>query len=146
MQDIRFISNTGTLLMAVLEEANNPNTHISLIYGEGSSVVLWYRHHNISHGKLPAFRQGTNDITIMHIDMNGKNIVESGLQKALREDEKYKMIPMIVEVRAPISVVVGKFKLREFVVYVNCSLTLDSLSPNKKPEILSNTYSVLATL
>lgn len=127
-------------------EAGNPNDHISVIYGEGSNVVLWYKDHNISHGKLPAFRQGTKNITMMHIDMDGKNKLESGIQEALREDEKNKMVPMIVEVKAPITVVVGKFKLREFVVYVNCSLTLDSLSPNKNPEILSSTYSVHATL
>lgn len=127
-------------------EANNPNSHISLIYGKGSKIVLWYKDHNLSQGELPSFRQGTNNITTMHIDMNGKTKLEPGLQEALREDQKNKMVPMIVEVQAPISVVVGKFKLREFVVYVNCSLELDSLSPKKKPNIISSTYTIRATL
>ena len=127
-------------------EANNPNSHISLIYGEESNVILWYRDQNLSQGKLPAFRQGTNNITMMHVDMNGKSKIEPGLQEALSQDEKNKMIPMTVQVQAPITIVVGKFRLREFVVYVNCSLTLDSLSADKKPEIISSTYTIRASL
>lgn len=127
-------------------EANNPNAHISLIYGKDSNVTLWYRDQELSQGKLPSFRQGTNNISIMHVDMNGKSKLDSGIQETLKQDQKNRMVPMVVQVQAPITIVVGEYKLREFVVYVNCSLTLDSLSADKNPEIITSTYTIHATL
>ncbi|KAL1817514.1 hypothetical protein ACET3Z_020088 [Daucus carota] len=127
-------------------EANNPNAHISLIYGKESNVTLWYRDQELSQGKLPSFRQGTNNISIMHVDMNGKSKLDSGIQETLKQDQKNRMVPMVVQVQAPITIVVGEYKLREFVVYVNCSLTLDSLSADKNPEIITSTYTIHATL
>lgn len=127
-------------------EANNPNTHISLIYGQDSSVVVWYKDSNLCSGKLPAFHQGTNNITVMQIDLKGKSEFGSGLQEALTENKKSGRVPLLVAVKAPVTIELGSFRLRQFVVYVNCSLVLDSLSPNKKPGIISSKYDIDASL
>lgn len=127
-------------------EANNPNSHISLIYGQDCKVVFWYKDANLCSGKLPAFRQGHNNITVMQIHLSGKSEFGSGLQEALTENKDSGRVPLLVAVKVPVSVVLGNLRLRQLLVYVNCSLVVDSLSPNKKPWIISSKYDIHATL
>nr|KYP53407.1 hypothetical protein KK1_024789 [Cajanus cajan] len=57
------------------------------------------------------------------------------------EDQKEEKIPLLVVVRLPIRLVINDFiHLRKFVVHVNCSLVIDKVQPNKRPNILKKDF------
>ncbi|PIM99618.1 hypothetical protein CDL12_21173 [Handroanthus impetiginosus] len=121
----------------VTVRAENPNKNIGFIYGKDSTVDVMYSDTNLCSGKLPAFEQGHENVTIMQVDLKGKSEFGSGLQQAFMNNRNSHKIPLLVKVKAPVSVVIGEIPLREFKVYVNCSLLVDNLSPNKDSHILS---------
>ncbi|XVF66856.1 hypothetical protein PTKIN_Ptkin10aG0072100 [Pterospermum kingtungense] len=125
----------------VTVKADNPNHYIGFIYGKESSVAVWYTGQTLCSGKLPAFEQDGNNVTMMNIVLKGKNEFGSGLQETLLEDKKKGAIPLLITVKAPVSVVIGDFPFKQVIVLVNCSLVVDNLSPNQKVEILSSKYS-----
>ncbi|KAL3647137.1 hypothetical protein CASFOL_008105 [Castilleja foliolosa] len=122
----------------VTVKADNPNNHIGFIYGEDSFVGVYYNDNDLCHGKLPSFHQGHKNTTYMKIYLAGKSEFGSGLQEALAESRKKKKVPLLVRVQAPIRVVVGELPMRQFMVFVNVYLIVDSLAPNKKTHILSS--------
>ncbi|GLT67480.1 hypothetical protein SLA2020_397860 [Shorea laevis] len=77
---------------------------------------------------------------MFNIGLAGTSPFGSGLQAALMENRHTGRIPLLVTVYAPVNVVVGSFMLRRLDVYVNCTLVINNLSPNKKVEILSSQY------
>ncbi|XP_021292510.1 NDR1/HIN1-like protein 6 [Herrania umbratica] len=125
---------------SVSVKADNPNHLIGFIYGKESSVAVLYTGKTLCSGKLPAFHQPGNNITVMNILMKGKNEFGSGLQESLLQNQKKGKIPLLIMVKAPVSVVIAGFPLRQVVVFVNCSLVVDNLSPNHKIGILSSKY------
>ena len=125
---------------AVTVKANNPNTDISFIYGEESSVVVAYSDSTLCSGKLPAFHQPGVNTTMIQVVLKGKSEFGSGLQEVLMDNRETGKIPLLVMVNAPVSVVLKSFPLREVIVNVNCSLVVDNLSPNKRVRILSSEY------
>jgi hypothetical protein len=125
---------------AVTVKAENPNEHISFIYGEDSEIIISYTGSNLCYGKLPAFYQPRKNTTMINIALAGTSPFGSGLQAALMENRHTGRIPLLVTVYAPVNVVVGNFKLRRIKVYVNCTLVIDNLQPNKKVGILSSKY------
>ncbi|CAI9783660.1 unnamed protein product [Fraxinus pennsylvanica] len=122
----------------VTVKADNPNSNIGFIYGKDSSVIVMYTDSNLCTGKLPDFHQGEKNTTTMKVDLKGKSEFGSGLQEAYTANRDNKRIPLLVKVKVPVSVVVGKFPTRQFVVFVNCSLLVDNLVPNKKISIISS--------
>ncbi|KAL2456379.1 Late embryogenesis abundant (LEA) hydroxyproline-rich glycoprotein family [Forsythia ovata] len=122
----------------VTVKADNPNSNIGFIYGKDSSVIVMYTDSNLCTGKLPSFHQGEKNTTIMQVDLKGKSEFGSGLQEAYTVNRDNKRIPLLVKVKVPVSVVVGNFPTRQFVVFVNCSLLVDNLAPNKKISIISS--------
>lgn len=131
--------------LIVYAEANNPNSHIGFKYGHDSAVSVSYKNTILCSGKLPSFEQGTKNITIMNIEMTGKNQFGPDLRDALQENQKTGKIPLLVKVKAPVSVVLGSFQMREFTVHVKCSLVIDSLLAGKKPRIVSSSYDIDAS-
>ncbi|KAK2983210.1 hypothetical protein RJ640_015715 [Escallonia rubra] len=127
-------------------KADNPNNAIGVIYGHDSSVVVLYKETTFCSGKLPAFYQGHKNTTVMKLDLKGKSEFGSGLQEALTQNQNSGRVPILVKVKAPVTVVLFQIPLRKIVVYVNCSLVLDSLSPNKKPGIVSTKYDIRVSL
>ncbi|XP_059450953.1 NDR1/HIN1-like protein 6 [Corylus avellana] len=125
---------------AVAVKAENPNEHIGFTYGEDSEITISYTGSNLCYGKLPAFHQPRKNTTIINISLAGTSPFGSGLQAALMENRHTGRIPLLVSVHAPVNVVLGDLKLRRLDVYVNCSLVIDNLSPNKKVRILSTKY------
>ncbi|KAI3457238.1 hypothetical protein Pfo_013901 [Paulownia fortunei] len=121
----------------VTVKADNPNSNIGFIYGKDSSVNVIYSNNDLCTGKLPNFHQGHKNTTLMKVDLTGKSEFGSGLQEAFAESRKDRKIPLLVRVNVPVTVVVGEFPLRQFKVFVNCSLLVDNLEPNKKIGILS---------
>ncbi|KAK2979393.1 hypothetical protein RJ640_000199 [Escallonia rubra] len=127
-------------------KADNPNNAIGVIYGHDSSVVVLYKETTFCSGKLPAFYQGHKNTTVMKLDLKGKSEFGSGLQEALTQNQNSGRVPILVKVSASVAVVLFQIPLRKIVVYVNCSLVLDSLSPNKKPGIVSTKYDIRVSL
>ncbi|KAL6963414.1 hypothetical protein U1Q18_001500 [Sarracenia purpurea var. burkii] len=126
----------------VTVDADNPNENIGFIYGRGNSIVVSYKDSTLCSGSFPGFHQGYKNATMIKVPLKGKSEFGSGLQEALMENRKSGQIPLLVEVKVPVSVVVSDFPFRQFTVFVNCSLVVDNLSPNKKIGILSSQYSV----
>ncbi|XP_052208008.1 NDR1/HIN1-like protein 6 [Diospyros lotus] len=122
--------------------AENPNDRIGFIYGRDSAAVVTYRDSKLCSGKLPSFEQGHNNVTLMNVTMKGKSEFGNGLQEALMQNKNSGKIPLLVQVKVPVSVVVADSPLRQFLVFVNCSLVVDNLSPNKKIRILSSEYTL----
>ncbi|KAF5458437.1 hypothetical protein F2P56_022464 [Juglans regia] len=125
---------------AVTIKADNPNENIGFVYGKDSLILISYSDSDLCSGKLPAFYQPEKNVTEMRISLQGTSPFGSGLQEALMENRHTGRIPLLVRVKAPVSIVLGKFPLRTVDVYVNCSLVIDNLSPNKKVRILSAQY------
>ncbi|KAJ6291397.1 hypothetical protein OIU76_023465 [Salix suchowensis] len=124
----------------VVVKSNNPNKDIAFTYGKDSSVVVAYSDSTLCSGKLPAFHQPFQNTTMIPVVLTGKSEFGSGLQEALMDNRETGRIPLLVIVKAPISVMVKSLALRQFMVNVNCSLVVDNLAPNKRVRILSSTY------
>ncbi|KAK4368538.1 hypothetical protein RND71_012330 [Anisodus tanguticus] len=121
--------------LIVTMKFDNPNSEIGFIYGEDSSVNVTYSDSTICSGKVPAFHQGTKNVTILQIELKGKSQFGSGLYEALQDNEKHGKIPLKVIVKVPVKIVLGGHKLRQLDVFANCTLTVNNLKPGSKPEI-----------
>lgn len=126
--------------VTALVKADNPNSHIGFKYGKESSVIVNYKGTTLCSGKLPAFSQPNDNITIFTVGLRGQTEVGSGLQESLMADRKAGKIPLLVMIKAPIIVVLQSFPLREVVASINCSLVVDNLAPDKPINILSSKY------
>ncbi|EEF44472.1 NDR1/HIN1-like protein 6 [Ricinus communis] len=124
----------------VTVKSDNPNMHIGFDYGKESSVVVTYRDSPLCSGSIPTFHQPHHNISLIPIVLKGKSEFGSGLQEALMQNRNTGRIPLLVEVKAPVSIVVQELPLRQVTVLINCSLVVDNLSPNKKAKILSSSY------
>lgn len=124
--------------------AENPNKNIGFIYGSDNWVSVDYSDANLCAGKLPSFQQGHENTTIIEVDLKGKSEFGSGLQRAFAENQNSHRIPLLVKLEVPVGVVLGEVPLKEFKVFVNCSMVMDSLSPNKTARIISKetTFSI----
>lgn len=100
---------------------------------------VMYSGTNLCAGKFPGFKQPEKNVTVIKMVLKGNNEFGSGLQAALMENRHSGKIPLLVKVKVPVKVEVGILKLRKVNVFVNCSLVLDNLQPDKKPRILSST-------
>lgn len=124
----------------VTVKANNPNTDIGFVYGDNGSVSLLFNESDVlCSGKPPHFFQSHNNITMIQIDLAGTSKVGPGLQAACEENRKsHTPVPLLVTVEMPMRVVIEHIPLREFRVYVNSSLMVDDLAPNKTIKIVSS--------
>ncbi|KAK6157197.1 hypothetical protein DH2020_011445 [Rehmannia glutinosa] len=113
-------------------------TTTSVLYTATVAPSRFLRRQRSLQREASVFHQGHKNTTFMKIDLTGQSEFGSGLQEALSESRKNGKIPLLVRVRVPISVVVGEFPLRQFKVFVNCSLVVDNLAPGKKIGILSS--------
>lgn len=130
----------------VIVKADNPNENIDFIYGRDSYVSVMYSESELCAGKIPNFRQPAKNVTDISILLSGNSEFGSGLQEALMQNRHSGRIPLLVEVKVPVTVVIGSLSLKKVNVFVNCSLVVDNLSPNKKVGILSSNYTYAASL
>ncbi|KAF5726393.1 hypothetical protein HS088_TW22G00071 [Tripterygium wilfordii] len=126
------------LEFTVAVKAENPNEQIGFIYGKDGSVMVSYQGSTLCSGKIPNFRQPGKNTSTLNIVLKGKSEFGNGLQEALMDNRNSGKIPLVVQVKAPVTVVIGEFPLREIVALVNNSLVVDNLSPHKKAKILSS--------
>lgn len=97
---------------SVSVKADNPNHLIGFIYGKESFVASLYTGKTLCSGKFPTFHQPENNITMMNILMKGKNEFGSSLQERLFQNQKKGKIPLLIMVKAFVSVVIAGFPLR----------------------------------
>ncbi|WCJ30683.1 hypothetical protein M5689_012228 [Euphorbia peplus] len=126
----------------VLVKSDNPNLHIAINYGKDSSVVVLYKDSVLCTGKIPAFRQPQKNVTDISIVLKGKSEFGNGLQEAMTQNKNKGKVPLLVQVRAPVSLVVQDLPLRQVTVLLNASLVVDNLAPHKKAKILSSKYAI----
>lgn len=124
----------------VIVRAENPSDLISLQYEKGSSVTMNYIDKTICSGKVSEFYQGYKSIKRINIPLQGKTEFSSGFQESLAEDKKQGKIPLLIVVKAPIIVELGRIPLKEVVINVNISMIVDSLEKDKKIGIISSSY------
>ncbi|CAN0896850.1 NDR1/HIN1-like protein 6 [Linum grandiflorum] len=123
-------------------KSKNPNRGIGFIYGRGSTVSMWFNGTVFSSGKLPAFRQDPDTVTLMNVTMHGTANFGKEIRERLRKSEEEKgQVPLLLMFKAPVAVVIQSFPLREIAVFINGSLVVDSLShPDRSTRILSSQY------
>ncbi|XP_051135509.1 NDR1/HIN1-like protein 6 [Andrographis paniculata] len=127
--------NAGILLSI---RVDNPNKRIGFKYGGDSSIEVLYEKQVVCGARLPAFHQGHENATELSVWLAGRTPFSPDLQRELAEDSAAQLVPVDVDVRVPVSIVVGEaVTLREFKIYVYCHITLDHLSPNHTARILS---------
>lgn len=116
-------------------KADNPNKAISIIYDEASSINVTYSNSTICSGKFPSFHHGHKNVTMLQIELNGKNQLSSGLYEALQDNERHGKIPLTVLAKIPFRPVLGDKKLRQFSVLANVTISVHDLKPGNKSEI-----------
>lgn len=119
--------------------AANPNSNIGFIYGQNGVVNVVFNDIDVlCWGRPPHFHQGHKNVTMITVDMVGKGPIGPGLQAAFADNQKsHRPIPLVVKVVMPMRIVLEEVPLREFMVYVNSSLLVDNLAPNKTATIVS---------
>ncbi|KAK1566920.1 hypothetical protein Q3G72_006091 [Acer saccharum] len=126
--------------ISVTVEAENRNEGIGFNYGKESTSSILYRDKTLCAGKLPAFEQPGKNVTMIKVVLKGKREFGLGLLENLTADNKAGKVPLLIVVKAPISVVIGKWPLRQVLVKLNCSLVVDNLTTDNKIKILSAKY------
>ncbi|KAJ0988203.1 hypothetical protein J5N97_006559 [Dioscorea zingiberensis] len=122
--------------------AENPNRKIGIAYQKGSKVILKYHDVKISSGNLQTFYQGYHNVTMIKVEMEGKEKLSTGIGRELSEDKEKGRIPLSVHVRVPVVLKMLDLKLRQVTVNVDSDLVVGDLSPGKKAAIKSSEYKI----
>ncbi|XP_062107714.1 NDR1/HIN1-like protein 6 [Humulus lupulus] len=111
--------------------ATNPNKKIGIYYESGSRISVWYVATKLSEGALPKFYQGHRNTTQLVVPLSGQTQNAAGLLGALQQQQQQiGYIPIVLRVRQPVRVKLGKLKLFKVKFLVRCKLNVDSLSAN----------------
>lgn len=127
-------SNINTDLILTVK-ADNPNKKIAFMYDEGSSINVTYSGTRICSGKIPSFEHRVRNVTMLHIELTGKEQLPKGLYDSLQNDEKRGKIPFNVLARVPFKPIFGGSKLKQYTVLLNASISVSDLKLGKKSQI-----------
>ncbi|KAJ9145681.1 hypothetical protein P3X46_028036 [Hevea brasiliensis] len=108
--------------------ANNPNKKIGIYYEKGGSLRVWYGDSELCAGSIPKFYQGHRNVTKLDVSLSGQTQYGRSLMSALQEQQQTGRIPLDLKVEAPVSVKLGRLKLRKVRIFGDCILLVDSLS------------------
>ncbi|XP_058776862.1 NDR1/HIN1-like protein 6 [Vicia villosa] len=137
--DLQKSNNLHTDINVVMK-AVNPNADIGLDYLQ-NEVSISYSGTKISVGKFQPFLQKGKETTIFNVTLKGDSDFDPILQNKLLLDQNLGHIPLLIMVKVPVRIVIDDLiHLRKFVVDVNCSLVIDQLKQNKKPNILKKDF------
>lgn len=110
--------------------AKNPNKKIGIYYQQGSHLSVWYAKTKLCQGKFPKFYQGHMNKTRLDVSLTGQAQYGNTLLGALQEQQQTGRIPLDLKVDVPVSVKLGKLKLRKVRILGKCLLIVDTLSSN----------------
>ncbi|KAJ1434565.1 Late embryogenesis abundant protein [Sesbania bispinosa] len=126
--------------IVVVVKAENPNEGIGLEYLD-NKVNIMYSGSTLCSGHFPPFMQPQKNTTKVNVELKGESDFGTEMQDHLMKDQDAGKIPLLITVKVPIRIVIDDMiHLRRFVVKVNCSLVIDQLQPNKKPQILKKDF------
>ncbi|KAJ6867727.1 NDR1/HIN1-like protein 6 [Populus alba x Populus x berolinensis] len=108
--------------------ANNPNKKIGIYYEKGGLLSVWYTNTKLCAGSIPKFYQGHQNITKLDVSLTGQTQYGSTLLRALQDQQQTGRIPLDLKVDAPVSIKLGRLKLRKVTILGDCLLVVDSLS------------------
>lgn len=110
--------------------AKNPNKKIGIYYQDGSHLSVWYAKTKLCQGRFPKFYQGHRNETSLNVSLTGQAQYGNTLLGALQEQQQTGRIPLDLKVDVPVSVKLGKLKLRKVRILGKCLLIVDTLSSN----------------
>ncbi|KAL2325242.1 hypothetical protein Fmac_024300 [Flemingia macrophylla] len=110
--------------------ANNPNKKIGIFYEKGGRLSVWYTNTRLCEGSLPQFYQGHQNKTMLNVSLTGQVQSGSTLMTALQQQQQTGRVPLDLKVHAPVSIKLGRLKLRKVSVLGECMLVVDSLASN----------------
>lgn len=119
--------------------ADNPNKKIGIYYEKGSHLSVWYKNTNLCQGSIPRFYQGHQNRTVLNVALAGQNQYGRTLLEALQEQQQTGRIPLDLKIDVPVSIKLGKLKLKKVRVRGTCKLIVDSLSTNSSIRIKAST-------
>lgn len=121
--------------------AENPNKKIGIYYEKGSHLSVWYKSTNLCQGSIPRFYQGHQNKTVLNVALTGQNQYGRTLLDALQEQQQTGRIPLDLKIDVPVSIKLGKLKLKKVRILGTCKLIVDSLSTNSIISIKASTCS-----
>lgn len=119
--------------------AVNPNEKIGIYYEKGSHLSVWYKNTQLCKGSLPKFYQGHQNKTVLDVALTGQSQYGNTLMSAIQEAAQTGRIPLDLKIEVPVSVKLGKLKLRKVRILGDCLLIVDSLSANSLVRIKAST-------
>lgn len=119
--------------------ASNPNQKIGIYYEKGSRLSVWYSSTKLCQGSIPRFYQGHLNTTKLDVVLTGQNQYASALMSALQEQQQTGRIPLDLKLDVPVSIKLGKLKLRKVRIMGTCLLIVDNLSANNLISIKAST-------
>lgn len=127
---------TANIQVAVISKLNL-NKNIGFIYGYGGSVIIQYSDVNLCAGEMPSFKQGGASTAVFDVELKGVTPLRRELLEALMKQRMDRRIPVMLKLKVPVSVVVGKMRLREFKLLIDFSLVVDAFSSGMVGTIVS---------
>ncbi|OIT02634.1 PREDICTED: protein YLS9-like [Nicotiana attenuata] len=119
--------------------AVNPNKKIGIYYEKGSRLSVWYKNTQLCQGSIPKFYQGHQNKTVLDVALTGQSQYGNTLMSAIQEAAQTGRIPLDLKIKVPVSVKLGKLKLRKVKILGDCLLIVDSLSANSLVRIKAST-------
>ncbi|KAL2325350.1 hypothetical protein Fmac_024408 [Flemingia macrophylla] len=99
---------------------NNPNKKIGIFYEKGGRLSVWYTNTRLCEGSLPQFYQGHQNKTMLNVSLTGQVQSGSTLMTALQQQQQIGRVPLDLKVHAPVSIKLGRLKLRKVSVLGEC--------------------------
>ncbi|XP_061977454.1 NDR1/HIN1-like protein 6 [Populus nigra] len=110
--------------------AKNPNKKIGIYHEKGGLLSVWYTNTRLCQGSIPKFHQGHQNITKLDVSLTGQTQYGRTLMRKLQEQQQTGRIPLDLKIDAPVSIKLGRLKLRKVRILGNCLLVVNSLSTN----------------
>nr|XP_019070290.1 NDR1/HIN1-like protein 6 [Solanum lycopersicum] len=127
-------SNINADLIITLR-ADNPNKAIGFIYEEANTFNVTYSGSTICSGKFPSFHHGQKNVTMLQIELKGKNPFAKSLYESLQVSESHGKVPLTILAKVPFRFVFKDSKLRELSILANVTMSVHDMKLGKKTEI-----------
>lgn len=96
---------------------------------------MWYTKTKLCEGPIPKFYQGHRNVTRLNVDLTGRVQFGNTILSTLQQQQQTGRVPLDLKVDAPVSIKLGKLKMKKVRILGNCKLVVDSLSTNNRINI-----------